>query len=399
MNTINPFNTPIVSARVRRIDQLSSPRCPRARQLSSPRCPGVRATNAHFDDAVERELNWRAFIKDPECPSTYKDVVFRQRDWERHRDGARWIRHLLSTFQSTVVRNVLPVIFTAAGFSFVLVVVAAHQGLHGLQATELLPASCSGVLRLLPPVPVMSMYLFTLTSFALSLLLAFRLNSSYSRWYDARKTLGRIQYKIGDLYRCALTMLNPSEASAVHKWSVMVMISLLCQLRKGAELVVEARGLITDAELRILGQQERKAGFCLTMLSHIMQIAATRGALDPIHHASMETLIRDLNESVGSCKTLLKTPVPLFYTRHISRFLLIWIFLVPFALLPVMGWGTPFSVALIAFLLLVIDEIGVQIEEPFQILPLEKLTAAIKIDCMELKYASSAAKNLLAEKA
>lgn len=56
--------------------------------------------------------------------------------------------------------------------------------------------------------------------------------------------------------------------------------------------------------------------------------------------------------------------------RHTSRFLTLYVTFVPFTLWGSCGWGSvPISVT-IAFLLLGIEEIGVQIEEPFGILPL-----------------------------
>lgn len=68
------------------------------------------------------------------------------------------------------------------------------------------------------------------------------------------------------------------------------------------------------------------------------------------------------------CSTQGVTPpitphVPLL-CRHSARFLFVWISVLPFALYPAFGWGCiPVSVVMSA-LLLGIDEIGVQIEEP-----------------------------------
>ena len=68
------------------------------------------------------------------------------------------------------------------------------------------------------------------------------------------------------------------------------------------------------------------------------------------------------------------------YTRHTARFLTIWLALLPLGLweryhvtmLPV--------IALIGFLLLGIDEIGVTIEEPFSILPLDAICTRAQTD-------------------
>ena len=48
---------------------------------------------------------------------------------------------------------------------------------------------------------------------------------------------------------------------------------------------------------------------------------------------------------------------------------MLWLITLPFALWPVMAWATIPAVCLTTYLTLGIDEIGIQIEEPFCILP------------------------------
>ena len=62
--------------------------------------------------------------------------------------------------------------------------------------------------------------------------------------------------------------------------------------------------------------------------------------------------------------------------RHTSRFLLWWLTGFPFAAWSSYGWVTPFVTAVVTFLLLGVENIGIQIEEPFEVLPIEAITAA-----------------------
>jgi len=73
---------------------------------------------------------------------------------------------------------------------------------------------------------------------------------------------------------------------------------------------------------------------------------------------------------------IFKSPVPLLYSKHSSRFLTSFLFLMPFALWESAGayWNHWISIPetyAVSFFLLGIEEIGMQIEEPFSILPLE----------------------------
>ena len=69
-------------------------------------------------------------------------------------------------------------------------------------------------------------------------------------------------------------------------------------------------------------------------------------------------------------------PIPLVYTRLTARFLTVFLTLLPLALWGVLGdswnhWATIPATLSISFFLFGIEEVGIQIEEPFSILPLE----------------------------
>jgi len=89
----------------------------------------------------------------------------------------------------------------------------------------------------------------------------------------------------------------------------------------------------------------------------------------------MDDTLSLLCDDVGACERIFKTPIPIIYTRHTSRFIGAWL-----ALLPLAVWGidpswnhliTIPSTMAITFFLLGIEELGLQIEEPFGILALE----------------------------
>eukprot|EP01025_Chloroclados_australasicus_P059766 TRINITY_DN7577_c0_g2_i2.p2 TRINITY_DN7577_c0_g2~~TRINITY_DN7577_c0_g2_i2.p2 ORF type:complete len:158 (-),score=20.50 TRINITY_DN7577_c0_g2_i2:137-610(-) len=81
--------------------------------------------------------------------------------------------------------------------------------------------------------------------------------------------------------------------------------------------------------------------------------------------------LRVLEETTIKTRRIFRSPIPLSYTRHTSRFLMIWLAFVPLSLWHDCGWLSVPATSVTAFLLLGIEEIGVQVEEPFGILPLE----------------------------
>jgi len=100
--------------------------------------------------------------------------------------------------------------------------------------------------------------------------------------------------------------------------------------------------------------------------------------MDEKRRVEMDKSLIVMGDCVETCERILSAPVPLVYTRHTARFLSAWLLLVPLALWEPFGasWNHLSMVpatALLAIFLFGIEELAVQLEEPFSILPLQKL--------------------------
>jgi len=72
------------------------------------------------------------------------------------------------------------------------------------------------------------------------------------------------------------------------------------------------------------------------------------------------------------------TYLMLYFCRHTSRLLFIWSNMIPFAIYPVCGpfFTLPTTIG-ISYSLMGIEDIGVQLEEPFNILPLRQMSDGV----------------------
>jgi putative membrane protein len=79
----------------------------------------------------------------------------------------------------------------------------------------------------------------------------------------------------------------------------------------------------------------------------------------------MIQLLHQMVDVIGICERILRTPIPLAYSIHLKQLLMIYSLSLPFQMVDQLEWMTGPIVALISFTLLGIEEIGIQIEDPF----------------------------------
>lgn len=104
----------------------------------------------------------------------------------------------------------------------------------------------------------------------------------------------------------------------------------------------------------------------------------------------MDRGLCEISASMTTCERIFTTPIPLMYTRHTARFLLLWLLAMPMCLYHEYALHQKWMVPIISFLqaifLFGIEELGVQIEEPFSILPLANICSDIHRSGEELLY-------------
>ena len=97
----------------------------------------------------------------------------------------------------------------------------------------------------------------------------------------------------------------------------------------------------------------------------------TEGNLPDHIHRQLAEDMRELDRIVGSCERLFSSPLPPTMSRHVVRCLQLWLLGFPFVLAGTMApITTSIWVFATAYAFVGIDEVGVQVEQPFDILPM-----------------------------
>jgi ion channel-forming bestrophin family protein len=352
--------------------------------------------------------------------------LFDQDKWEKHRRVNRFFIDLQNIPTSTVFLRLIRVLFTLTFWAYlVLVMPKVLYSLAHFFAPLL--AKAPNVFFLEPTrhalltwmksstIETFTFYIsplfHTMLGTVIGLVLVFRTNSSYARFVEGRVAWGGLVRRCRDFARFALYIENKQLRDKMLGIVACYPFLLKSRLRSGRKREDKndpsafkdtpdeavARVLAThnaSGEYAILMNDTRNRPFFCTMrLTHYMKIAVEEG-INANAQLMLEQTISEINQCGGTCERLIATPIPLSFSRHSSRSIMIWLLTLPFALTSVsIGWTSLPLMFCVSYLILGVDEIGIQIEEPFATLPLTPLCKVIErdlqavIDCAD--YVSS----------
>lgn len=222
----------------------------------------------------------------------------------------------------------------------------------------------------------------TLAGTALSLLLVFRTNSSYDRFWEGRKLWGGIVNETRNLLRASLVNIRSAELlRRLAAWTAMYPFALTRVLRSGQGELGPAAAVLPAAEVERVRSAGNPAVAVALRMSAVLAEAKQRGLISDYVHMQLDHNVQLLIDYQGGCERIVRTPLPFAYMLHLRRTLILFLLTLPFALVETFSWVTVLVDVMIGYTFLGIEEIGVEIEEPFGTedndLPLEEISANI----------------------
>ncbi|HCQ20431.1 bestrophin family ion channel [Aphanizomenon flos-aquae NRERC-008] len=237
-------------------------------------------------------------------------------------------------------------------------------------------------------IPVSQPILSTvIPSIVLGLLLVFRTNTAYDRFWEGRKSWGAIVNTTRNLAR--QIWISVDEKELKDKDHKIAALNLLVAFGVATKLHLRGEPVNSDLEALIPANKFTK----LKMMNNppldisiwigdYLQEQYQRHCINNYQCANMQELLNILVDNLGTCERILKTPMPLAYAIHLKQLLLLYCFLLPFQIVDDLHWWTGLISALVSFTLLGIEAIGLEIENPFGYdandLPLDTICKVMK---------------------
>ncbi len=294
-------------------------------------------------------------------------IGIRSGGWE----GFRWFRLALQV-QGSVVLAVMPRTLLSGLFGVLI------SSLYALG----FPLELSAFVAFAPNI-------------VLGLMLVFRTNTAYERFWEGRKAWGAL---VNDVRNLARLIWVAIEAKTPHDQERKIRILyLLPAFAVAVKQHLRQEPLLEDIHPLVSSEQLQK----LKLIQHPpLQIAFWIGdylqsqyEAQRVEVYQLTIMVERLNsmvDALGACERILMTPIPLAYALHLKQLLLIHCLLLPFQMVQGLGWLTGPIVALLSFMLFGIEEIGIEIENPFgrdpNDLPLDLICAKMQHNIDDLLH-------------
>jgi ion channel-forming bestrophin family protein len=224
-------------------------------------------------------------------------------------------------------------------------------------------------------------------SIVLGLLLVFRTNTAYERFWEGRKIWGSTVNTVRNLARQIWVSVDEiaieDEKKKIETLKLLIAFAVATKLHLRNEPINSELEELMPASyyinLKTMNNPPLEVAF---WISDYLQKQYNRNCLNSYQLAAMQQLVNILVDNLGACERILKTPIPLAYAIHLKQLLLLYCLLLPFQIVESLGWWTGFISALVSFTLLGIEAIGLEIENPFGYdandLPLDKICDTMK---------------------
>ena len=279
------------------------------------------------------------------------------------RDRPPWFKVALQV-RVSVIPSILPRVLLCGGFGVFISL------LHFFKLPVSLPILSSMV-----------------PSIVLGLLLVFRTNTAYDRFWEGRKFWGTLINNVRNLARQIWVAIDEKDPQDIElKKSILRLLpafAVAMKLHLRQEKVnPELEPLMSPAQYQKLKSMNNPPLEIAFWIEDYLHEQYERNCLDVYQLTSMKDLITSMIDVLGGCERILKTPIPLAYAIHLKQLLLLYCLALPFQMVNDLAWGTGPVVALISFTLFGIEEIGIEIENPFEHdtndLPLDSICATMQ---------------------
>jgi putative membrane protein len=224
----------------------------------------------------------------------------------------------------------------------------------------------------------------TILGTIISLLLAFRSNQAYDRWWEARILWGAIVNDCRTFARQVLTFVDSSHdgdqkralKERIIRRQMAWCYSLSCHLR-GQNANENLEAYLTDDDVKNLKKMDNVPLAINELQGHDLRTLYRLGWINEYQQVAMDNTLTNFMNSMGGCERIKNTVFPVTYSVYIHWLVMFFVLLLPFSLMEFFGiFQVPLVIAISSAFFL-IEKMAIHLQDPFENKPTDTPTTTI----------------------
>jgi putative membrane protein len=220
--------------------------------------------------------------------------------------------------------------------------------------------------------------------FVISLLLVFRTNTAYDRWWEGRKQWGSLVNTSRNFAMKISAMVKDRTDRNFYRKIIPTYAMVLEKHLKNQEVAME---LFEDVDLEIDHHRHKPNRIALALINHTNQLYESN-KITGDQLILLNNEITSFTDICGACERIKNTPIPYSYSAFLKKFIFLYVMTLPFGYVFDLGYYVVPVVVFIFYVLASLELIAEEIEDPFgddaNDLPTEEIAHKIKKHVEEL---------------
>ncbi|MNQ46158.1 Bestrophin, RFP-TM, chloride channel [compost metagenome] len=278
-----------------------------------------------------------------------------------------WFTFIFHFHKSDTVRKLFPI----------MIAIGIYSGIVGYLEVVYLGIDTNHYVK---NIPVMHGIL----GFVISLLLVFRTNTAYDRWWEARKLWGALVNNSRNFAIKLSAILKDENDRKFFRKFIPGYASILYKHLNNSDT---AKQLFDDVDLE-LDHHKHKPNQVKRMMSHKINDLYEAKKITGDQLIILNNELVAFTDICGACERIKNTPIPYSYSAFIKKFIFFYTMTLPFGYSLSLGYYVVPVVVFIFYVLASLELIAEEIEDPFgddeNDLPIKKISENIKKHVEEL---------------
>ena len=204
----------------------------------------------------------------------------------------------------------------------------------------------------------------TLLGFVLSMLLVFRTNTAYDRWWEGRKLLGKM---VNDSRNLAIKLhaILPEDDKENRDFFKKYLCFVPHLLSRHLSKQSTKMELAQDQQHTEVEQLPHPPNALIWRIQNQVQKLYREGVITGDQLIILDTQLSGFLDVCGGCERIKNTPIPYSYSSFTKKFIVIYVITLPIAYAMSIGYMMTFLTVFVFYVLMSLEVLAEEIEEPF----------------------------------